>query len=80
MIQDASINQGKYGKKLLDFFGGDKAFEETATKYDQIARRSGSDFGLSIPPHHITQLINFAKQGKRVSTYAELNVMMSRTA
>jgi hypothetical protein len=80
MIQDASINQGKYGKKLLDFFGGDKAFEETATKYDQIARRSGSDFGLSIPPHHITQLINFAKQGKRVSTYTELNVMMSRTA
>jgi hypothetical protein len=79
MIQDAATNQGKYGAKLLDFFGGDEAFEEAAKRYDQIASKSGSDFGLRIPPHHITQLIDFAKQGKRISTYRELNIMMSRT-
>ena len=72
MIQDAAIQQGRYGTGISDLFGGDAQLQETAVRYDEIATRSQTDFGGVAPPNYIVPLIQLAKKGTRISRYNEL--------
>ncbi|MBD1906669.1 hypothetical protein NDI37_23945 [Funiculus sociatus GB2-A5] len=72
MIQDAAVQQGRYGAAISDFFGGNAGLEETAVSYDRIASQSQRDFGRANPPNYTSHLIQLAKAGKRVSSYQEL--------
>lgn len=75
MIQDAAGKEGgegRYGTAILDFFGGDTKLQETAKKYDEIARQSRRSLFPGNTPDYISDLIKLAKIGKRVSSYEEL--------
>jgi hypothetical protein len=72
MIQDAAIQQGRYGTGISDLFGGDEQLQETAVRYDEIATKSQTDFGRVTPPNYIVPLIQLAKKGIRISSYNEL--------
>lgn len=72
MIQDAAIQQGRYGEVISNFFGGQARLEEIAVRYDNIAGKSQRDFGHGGPPTYTTQLIQLSKTGVSVSSYEEL--------
>jgi Domain of unknown function (DUF4062) len=61
MIQDAAVRKGRYGPAIQDLFGGISKFEETAREYDQMASKSGRDFGRVGLPRNIESLIQSAK-------------------
>jgi hypothetical protein len=61
MMQDAAVRRGKYGSVIQDIFEGSSRFEETARKYDQMASKSGRDFGRVGLPRNIESLIQSAK-------------------
>ncbi len=73
MIQDAAIEQGRYASGISGLFGGNLKLEETAIKYDEIAKtKKYTLFGYTGPPCYINKLIQLAKGGTRVSSYEEL--------
>jgi nucleoside 2-deoxyribosyltransferase len=75
-IQDAAVQHGKYGRAIQNLFDGISGLEETAQKYDLIVSQSRRDFGRGGPPGNIVELIDFAKQGIRFSSYQELFIML----
>lgn len=71
-IQDAVLQQGRYGAAILTLFNGEAGLERTAQRYDTIASQTRSDFGRAGPPTYVNQLIQLAKAGKRITSYRDL--------
>jgi hypothetical protein len=71
-IQDAILQQGRYGSAILTIFNTEADLERTAKKYDTIASQTRSDFGRAGPPQYVSQLIQLAKTGKRITSSREL--------
>jgi hypothetical protein len=74
MLQDTALGAGKYGESLLEFFNGINNLETTAQQYDALAKKQGTQqFGRVYLPSYISNLIQLAKQGRRVANLQELN-------
>ncbi|MEM7589957.1 MAG: DUF4062 domain-containing protein [Cyanobacteria bacterium P01_A01_bin.83] len=77
-IQDTALRKGRYGAKISDFFNGDTNLKLAAQNYDNIANQSHWEFGRVSAPNYVELLIELAKEGKRVTTYRELNNILSQ--
>ncbi|MBD1812109.1 DUF4062 domain-containing protein [Microcoleus vaginatus DQ-U2] len=71
-IQDAILQQGRYGSAILTIFNTEADLERTAQKYDTIASQSRSDFWRASPHKNVSKLIQLAKSGKRITSYRDL--------
>jgi hypothetical protein len=71
-IQDAILQQGRYGSAILTIFNTEADLEQTAKKYDTIASQTRSDFGRASPHKNVSKLIELAKCGERITSYRDL--------
>jgi hypothetical protein len=71
-IQDAILQQGRYGSAILTIFNTEADLERTAQKYDTIASQSRSDFWRASPHKNVSKLIELAKSGTRITSYRDL--------
>ena len=71
-IQDAILQQGRYGSAILTIFNTEADLERTAQKYDTIARQTRSDFRRASPHKYVSELIQRAKSGERITSYRDL--------
>jgi hypothetical protein len=71
-IQDAILQQGRYGSAILTIFNTEADLERTAHKYDTIASQTRSDFWRASPHKYVSKLIQLAKSGKRITSYRDL--------
>jgi hypothetical protein len=71
-IQDAILQEGRYGSAILTIFNTEADLERTAQNYDTIASQTRSDFGRVGPPKYVSKLIQLAKSGERITSYRDL--------
>jgi|GEM_PF-843529 hypothetical protein len=71
-IQDAILQQGRYGSAILTIFNTEADLERTAQKYDTIASKTRSDFWRASPHKYVSELIQRAKSGERITSYRDL--------
>ncbi len=71
-IQDAILQQGRYGSAILTIFHTEADLERTAQKYDTIASQTRSDFWRASPHKYVSKLIELAKSGERITSYRDL--------
>lgn len=71
-IQDAILQQGRYGSAILTIFNTEADLERTAQNYDTIASQTRSSFWRASPHKYVSKLIQLAKSGKRITSYRDL--------
>ncbi|WP_333330162.1 hypothetical protein [Microcoleus sp. LAD1_D3] len=71
-IQDAILQQGRYGSAILTIFNTEADLERTAQNYDTIASQTRSDVWRASPHKNVSKLIQLAKTGKRITSYRDL--------
>ena len=71
-VQEAVLEQSRLGRVISSLFGGTQELEAVAQRYDEIASKTRWDFGRGGVPAYISELIQLAKNGHKVTSRRDL--------